>query len=241
MSFTIMKAEDYNSMSLLAAKKVIEKIKEQQNIVLGLATGSTPEGLYRELIDDHKQNGTSYRNIKTVNLDEYIGLDKTNRNSYKSFMYEKLFQYIDIPPEHTHIPNGIADDPVREAERYDKLIEQLGGVDLQILGIGHNGHIGFNEPGTSFSSRTHIVKLENSTRMANSRLFNKVDEVPSQAITMGISSILESKEILLLASGSAKAPAIKHLLSEDVSENFPASALKLHKNVTIIADSAALK
>ncbi|PLS17936.1 glucosamine-6-phosphate deaminase [Bacillus sp. M6-12] len=241
MRFTIIKTENYDSMSRLGANKVIEKIKEQPDMVLGLATGSSPEGLYCALIEDHRKNGTSYRGIKTVNLDEYIGLKKNNPNSYHSFMYEKLFRYIDIHPEHSHIPNGITDDPDLEAKRYDKLIEQLGGVDMQILGIGQNGHIGFNEPGTPFSSRTRIVRLENSTRMANSRFFSNMDEVPSQAITMGISSILDSKEIILLASGSAKAPAIKRLLTEEVSENFPASALKLHKNVTIIADSDAFK
>lgn len=241
MLFKIIRTEDYEDMSRLAAQKIIGKVRENPKVVLGLATGSTPEGLYMHLVRDYKTTGTSYQEVRTVNLDEYIGLDRDDKNSYFTFMREKLFNYIDVNINHTNIPNGIAPNMEEEAIRYENYIHEIGGVDMLVLGIGHNGHIGFNEPGTSFKSRTHIVKLAESTRNANARYFNTVDEVPTHAVTMGIQSIMDSKEIILLASGASKAEAIKRLLYGEISEEFPASALRLHKKVTIIADQDALQ
>ncbi len=241
MLFEIIPVKDYAEMSELAAERIISLVKKQPDAVLGLATGSTPEGLYQRLINDHKENGTSYRKVSTVNLDEYANLDPQDKNSYFTFMREHLFNHLDISLEQTNIPNGMAENLQEEAANYDKKIQELGGVDLQILGIGQNGHIGFNEPGTPFASRTHIVKLAESTRVANSRYFNSIDDVPTEAITMGIQSIMDSKEILLLISGPAKAEALKQLVHGEISEAFPASVLRLHPKVTVIADQEAMK
>lgn len=237
----VIRTSNYEEMSRTAGELIIEKIRSNQQLTLGLATGSTPKGVYEYLISDHWQNGTSYKNITTINLDEYIGLRNDHPNSYHIFMRKNLFDLLDIPLGQTFIPDGTADDLETECLRYENLIKEKGGIDLQLLGIGQNGHIGFNEPGTPFKSRTHIVTLAESTRQANSRFFPSVREVPAQAITMGISTIFESREILLLASGAAKAEAVARLINGDSDENFPASALKLHRNVTIIADEAALK
>lgn len=236
----IIRAADYNDMSHKAAQLIIEKIRSKPDMTLGLATGSTPKGVYDELIKDHRENGTSYEKITTINLDEYIGLPTSNPNSYRYFMNSELFNHLDIPLENTHLPNGTADDISRECQRYEQLIKDLVDIDLQLLGIGRNGHIGFNEPGTAFNSRTHVVKLAESTRKANARFFKAINEVPTHAITMGIASILDSREIILLASGSAKAEAIQQLVNGEPNEQFPASTLKLHSNVTIIADEDAL-
>ncbi|MCS0673323.1 glucosamine-6-phosphate deaminase [Cytobacillus firmus] len=236
----IIRTADYNDMSQKAAQLMIEKIRQQPDMTLGLATGSTPKGVYAELIKDHQKNGTSYEKITTINLDEYIGLLSSDPNSYRHFMNSELFDHLDIRLENTHLPNGAAEDMSQECERYEQLIKDLADIDLQLLGIGRNGHIGFNEPGTSFQSRTHVVELAESTRKANARFFNSIEDVPAQAITMGIASILDSREIILLASGSAKAEAIRQLVYGEPDEQFPASALKLHENVTIIADEEAL-
>ncbi len=241
MKFEIIKADNYEEMSRIAAEKVISKITEKPNAILGLATGSTPEGLYKLLIEDHQKHYTSYRYVKTVNLDEYVGLDKDDKNSYFTFMREKLFNHIDVDLNNTNIPDGTAANMEEEAARYEKYIDEIGGVDLQILGIGHNGHIGFNEPGTSFKSTTHLIKLAEKTREANARFFNSMDEVPTEAITMGIQSIMDSKEIILLVSGASKAEALKNLVYGEITEDFPASVLRLHNKVTIIADQDALQ
>jgi glucosamine-6-phosphate deaminase len=237
----IVQAKDYQDMSSIACQIILEKIKSAPSLTLGLATGSTPKGLYDCLAADYKENRTSYKNIHTVNLDEYIGLPKEDKNSYHTFMNENLFKHIDIPVSQTYIPNGLADDLAEECRRYDRQIKMLGGIDLQVLGIGQNGHIGFNEPGTPFSSRTHVVDLDESTIEANSRFFSSIEEVPNQAITMGIASILDSREILLLASGKSKAEAVYHLLNGIPDEKFPASVLQLHPHVTIVADAEALQ
>ena len=241
MQIKIIRCKDYDEMSKKAAEKIISSIEKKPNIVLGLATGSTPIGLYKELIQDHKLHGTSYKHVHTVNLDEYVGLAPEDKNSYFSFMKKQLFDKIDINLTHTNIPNGIAPDLEEESKRYNQLIESLGGVDLQILGIGQNGHIGFNEPGTPFTSTTHTIQLTESTRTANASHFNSLDEVPTYAITMGVQNIMSSKEILLLASGSSKAKALQQLINGEVTEELPASVLRLHDNVTIIADEEALK
>ncbi|MGU3395440.1 glucosamine-6-phosphate deaminase [Priestia sp. D51] len=236
----IIQVKNYSEMSATAADMLISKLYEKPNMNLGLATGGTPKGLYDRLIQDHKEHGTSYKHVTSFNLDEYVGMKPQDPNSYHYYMADALFNHIDIDVSNTHVPNGLADTPEEECRRYDEMIQNHGGIDLQILGIGQNGHIGFNEPGTSFNSPTHIVTLEESTRKANARYFNSLDEVPTQAITMGIESIMKSKEILLLISGEAKAEAMYQLLNGEITEDFPASILKKHHCVTIIADQEAL-
>ncbi len=227
-------------MSRKACELVAETINTIEKPILGLATGSTPEGLYQCLINKHKEEQLSFRHVTTFNLDEYVGLGSENPNSYRYFMNGKLFQHIDIRKENTYVPNGSAENLEEECVSYEELIREHGGMDLQILGIGLNGHIGFNEPGTPFTSRTHIVELDESTRQANARFFDSLEEVPTHAITTGIGTIMESKKILLLISGENKADTVTRLVNGDISEDFPASILKEHPNVTIIADEAAL-
>lgn len=236
----VIKVKDYDELSYQAASYFLEKIKNNPNIVLGLATGSSPIGMYQLLIKDHQENGTSYQHIVTFNLDEYIGLDGENESSYQYFMNEQLFDHIDINRANVHIPNGKAEDSEKECEFFEQKIKDYGGIDLQLLGIGSNGHIGFNEPGTSFQSRTHVIELTEKTRIDNSRFFEKFEDVPTHAITMGIGTIMESKEIVLIASGEGKRETIKQLLTGPISEDFPASCLHEHPNVTIIVDEAAL-
>ncbi|MGJ9458115.1 glucosamine-6-phosphate deaminase [Oceanobacillus sp. CF4.6] len=237
----IMKVKDYDEMSSQACVYIINKIKQVQNPVLGLATGSTPEGLYKRLIEKYNAQEVSFKDVSTFNLDEYVGLENNDHNSYHHFMDEKLFKHIDIATEHVHVPNGVAGNLEKECEDYEKKMKDAEQVDIQVLGLGLNGHIGFNEPGTPFSSRTHIVDLDESTRQANARFFDSLDDVPEKAITMGIETIMESKEILLLVSGANKREALDRLLNGEVSEAFPASILQEHKRVTVIADEAALK
>lgn len=236
----LIKVQDYQEMSKKAAEYIIEKISNHPKITLGLATGGTPIGTYKNLIEDHRRNGTSYQQVTSFNLDEYVGLSGENKNSYRYFMNEQLFNHIDIIMKNTNIPHGDVPDFQQECIRYEELIAKHGGIDLQILGIGSNGHIGFNEPGTSFQSITNIVKLAPSTIEANARFFNHPDEVPTKAITMGISTIMKSKEILLLVSGESKREALSKLFTEQMNEQFPASVLKKHPCLTIIADKAAI-
>ena len=236
----IIKVKDYKEMSKAAADYVIQKIKENPKINLGLATGSSPEGLYEEMILDHHHNRTSYKDVTTFNLDEYIGFSPEDPHSYRFYMENKLFKYIDIKKENTHLPLGDTADEYKEAQAYEKLIWHSGRIDLQILGMGRNGHIGFNEPGTSFSSKTHVVFLADSTRKANMKFFGSLELVPLRAISMGISTILRSEEILLLVAGEEKSEALHQLINGEINESFPASILKTHKQVTIIADQAAL-
>lgn len=237
MKVIVVKNSD--EMSRLAAKRIISLIKSKPNATIGLATGGTPKGVYTELRKDHKENGTSYEQIKTVNLDEYVGLSDDHPNSYHYYMNEELLSHINIKEENIYLPNGVAQDLQTECKRYEEIISSLGGIDLQLLGIGHNGHIGFNEPGTSFESRTHLVHLTDETIQANARYFHSIDEVPKQALTMGIKTILESNEIILIANGIEKAKAIKMLVEDPIDELVPASALRAHENVTVIADEAA--
>lgn len=237
----IIRTADYEEMSMKAGELIFKKIRSNPRSTLGLATGSTPLGVYRYLIKDHHTNKTSYKEIQTFNLDEYIGINKDDPNSYHYFMQKNFFNHVDISFKNTHIPSGNASNGEQECNRYEELVKDKGGIDLQLLGIGQNGHIGFNEPGTSFSSRTHIIKLAQNTREANSRFFPSIDDVPTHAITMGIATIIESREILLLASGASKAEAVAALIKGEITENFPASVLQLHENVTLIADEAALR
>lgn len=237
----LIKVADYNEMSRIAADYVIDKLQQNPQIKLGMATGDTPKGLYRELISDHVMNGTSYKHVQTFNLDEYIGLSGRDYQSYRYYMDTRLFDHIDIDKKNTHLPKGDAVDEFAEAEAYEKLIQDSGKVDLQILGLGGNGHIGFNEPGTPFDSTTHVVELTLATRTANAKFFGSLDLVPNRAITMGISTIMGSEEILLLVSGAAKSTALSRLVLGEIDEGFPASILKTHQNATIIADEAALQ
>lgn len=236
----LIKVKDYDELSKTAAAYLIKKIQQQPKMTLGLATGSTPEGMYKYLVKDHKENHTSYRNIVTFNLDEYVGLEANDINSYQYFMNDHLFKHLDIEKSNAHIPNGCVGDCQKECQTYERLIKEHGGIDLQLLGIGRNGHIGFNEPGSSFQSRTRVVTLTENTRKDNARFFEKLEDVPTHAITMGMGTILESKEILMLISGEGKREAMRMLLSGIVSEDFPASALHKHPKATVIADEAAL-
>ncbi|MGY4688716.1 glucosamine-6-phosphate deaminase [Salibacterium sp. K-3] len=234
----VIAVKNEQEMSEKAASLIAAQITANPDIVLGLATGGTPEGTYREWI--HHAAGLPLSRLQTFNLDEYAGLSPDHPNSYHRYMEEKLFRPLELRTGQTHLPKGDADDLQEEARRYEQNIQESGGINLQLLGIGENGHIGFNEPGTSFDSRTHIVELKPSTREANARFFEKKEEVPQRAVTMGIATIMESRRILLLASGIRKKEAVAALLHGEKSEDFPASVLQDHPYVTIIADEAAL-
>ncbi|MCM3741818.1 glucosamine-6-phosphate deaminase [Oceanobacillus luteolus] len=234
-----IKVKDFKEMSMKAAEVIADRVKESEKPVLGLATGSTPEGLYKILVEKYKQGEIDFSKTVTFNLDEYIGLPDDDPQSYHYFMNENLFKHINIPAENTHVPSGMAEDVQQECRDYESLIQSTGKIDLQILGIGKNGHIGFNEPGTAFDSRTHIVDLDETTIQANARFFDSIDDVPTKAITMGIGTILESKEILMIISGEGKREAVTKLLQGEISKDFPASALHKHPNTTVIIDEAA--
>ena len=231
--------DNYEKMSERAAAIVIEQIKSKPDSTLGLATGDTVLGLYRLLINEYKAKRISFKRVKSVNLDEYIGLPRENENSYYYYMNENFYKHIDIDRNNTYIPNGMAEDLEEECRQYEKIIERLGGIDLQVLGIGVNGHIGFNEPGTPIDSVTQRVKLKESTIIANSRFFRSVDEVPREALTMGIKTIMKSRKIILLASGEKKAQAIQRLIEGRVHPEAPASILQLHPDASIIVDKEA--
>ena len=231
-------AKDYEEMSKQAFEVMREVVKGNPRAVLGLATGSTPIGLYKNMIEDHKRNCTSYREIRTVNLDEYAGLDYSSDQSYVYFMRSNLFDYIDIDLKNTNIENGKAADRQAECDRYNRLLEGMQ-QDIQVLGIGSNGHIAFNEPGTPFGSGTHIVDLAESTIKDNSRMFKSIDEVPRQAFTMGLKNIMNAKKILILANGANKAKAVYGLVKGEVTEAVPASVLQLHPDCTLVCDEAA--
>ena len=238
----IVVKKDYESMSKAASKIFIEAIKNKPDIALGLATGSTPIGMYKELIRSHKEEGLDFSRVKTFNLDEYIGLSHEHPSSYGYFMDNELFNHINIDKENVFIPDGEAKDIEKHCNEYDKMILDAGGIDLMLLGIGEDGHIAFNEPADVLSVKTSVAKLAKSTIEVNSRFFNSVDEVPKTAITMGMGSILKSKKIVLLANGVNKSDVIKKLLKEDkVSPQLPVSFLLLHPDVTVIVDELAYK
>jgi len=239
MKLEILKVKDYEEMSKKACSVLLKKINSLENPVLGMATGSTPEGLYQQLIRAYQEGKVSFKQVSTFNLDEYVGIDPGNQNSYHYYMKDKLFGHIDLLPENAHLPNGNAADLDVECWEYENQIRNAGQIDLQVVGLGLNGHIGFNEPGTPFSSRTQVINLAESTRKANARFFESMNEVPTKAITMGIDTIMESKQILLLVSGKKKAAPFARLLNGEVSEDFPASILHKHPSVLIIADEAA--
>ncbi|NMB07185.1 MAG: glucosamine-6-phosphate deaminase [Tissierellia bacterium] len=238
----IVVEKNYEDLSKVAANLVREEIEKNPKLVLGLATGSTPEGMYKELIRLHKEEGLDFSKVTTFNLDEYVGIEEEHPNSYHYFMKDILFNHINIDMNNTFIPDGQAENPEEYCKKYDKLIEEKGGIDLQILGIGENGHIAFNEPDEELNVGTSIVGLTESTIEANSRFFDSIDEVPKTAITMGIGSIMKAKKIILLANGKKKAPVIKELLkAEKITTKLPASMLLLHHDVTIILDEEAYR
>ena len=230
--------ENYEEMSAKAAELLTNIVKNNPKAVLGLATGSSPIGTYQNMAKDHRENGTSYKDVVSVNLDEYVGLTSDHNQSYAYFMYENLFKNIDVPMASTNLPSGSAKDLQAECDRYNKLLETYQ-QDVQVLGLGSNGHIGFNEPGTPFGSVTHLVDLAESTIKDNSRLFQSIDEVPRQALSMGIKNIMNAKSILVVVSGKNKAQAVYGMVKGEVTTNLPASVLQLHPNVTVICDKDA--
>ncbi len=236
----IIKTENYDMMSRKAANIIAAQIINKSNSVLGLATGSTPIGTYKRLIEMYKEGDLDFIDIKTANLDEYKGLTKDNDQSYYYFMFNNLFKDVNIDIENTNIPDGTEPDSKKECERYEKVISDLGGIDLQLLGLGHNGHIGFNEPQDDFVKTTQCVNLQESTIEANKRFFNDVTEVPKQAYTMGIGTIMKAKKILLIVNGEGKADILEKVVNGPITPKVPASILQLHPDVTIVADEAAL-
>ncbi len=235
----LIKTADYDDMSRKAANLLSAQILMQENSVLGLATGSTVLGIYRQLIDWHKKGDLDFSQAASVNLDEYVGLDAKNPNSYRYYMQTHLFDHVNFSPGRCFLPDGMAPSPEEEALRYDALIEALGGIDMQLLGLGENGHIGFNEPGPVFLQGTHCVALSQSTIDANARFFDSAAQVPRQAITMGIKSILQARRVVLCVSGQRKAAILRDVLSGPVTPSVPGSILQLHGQLTVVADAAA--
>ena len=235
----IIKVNNYDEMSEKASEIIAEQLIQKNDSILGLATGSTPIGTYKHLIQKYNDREIDFSNVKSINLDEYVGLDGNNDQSYRYFMNHNLFDHVNIDKNNTNVPNGLENDETKECERYHELIKN-NPIDLQVLGIGNNGHIGFNEPSDTFSLKTHKVKLTESTIEANKRFFESIDDVPKYAYTMGIGEIMSAKKILLLASGKAKAPIIKKLLESEVTPNIPASILKFHGDCILIVDKEAL-
>ena len=214
-------------------------VQTKPDAVLGLATGSTPIGLYKEIIRSHNRGMVSFKRASTFNLDEYVGLRPDHSQSYRHYMNEQLFDHIDIPQERIHIPNGAEGDPQAECARYDSLLAAAGRIDLQLLGLGHNGHIGFNEPDRSLVSGTHVVRLAEETRDANARFFESKDAVPTHAITMGVGTILQAKMVLLVVKGADKADIVHRALTGDITTECPASLLQLHPHLVVVLDAEA--
>lgn len=235
----IYQVKNYDEMSKKAASIIAAQVAAAPESILGLATGSTPTGAYRYLREWYESGSLDFSEIRTINLDEYKGISRENEQSYYYFMKRNLFDHVNICQENTHIPNGEDPDSEKVCREYEKLIRSTG-IDLQLLGIGRNGHIGFNEPADSFAEECHCVALAKSTIEANKRFFESEDDVPKQAYTMGIGTIMSAKKILLLASGEDKAEALYQMICGKISAKVPASVLRLHQNVTIIADQAAM-
>ena len=232
--------KDYDAMSRRAAKFVRELVEKKPDAVIGFATGSTPIGLYKELIRMHKEDGLDFSKIVTFNLDEYIGLPKDHPESYHTFMWENLFKHINVNPSNVHIPDGTVPDVEAYCQWYEERIKKFGGIDLQILGIGRDGHIGFNEPGSSLGSRTRIKTLARETIEDNARFFGgDINKVPRQAITMGVGTIMEAKVLLLLASGKNKAEAVKKTVEGPITAMVPASIMQLHPKAILVLDEEA--
>ncbi len=235
----ILIVKDYNEMSRKAANIVVSQIILKPDSVIGLATGDTPKKMYEEIVELYNNGDVDFAQVKTFNLDEYYGLRKENPESYYYYMMENLFNHVNINKENINIPNGMAENIERECEEYEKRIEKAGGIDLQVLGIGRNGHIGFNEPDLKFEGKTHLVKLDEDTIKANSRFFDSIEEVPKLAISMGIKTIMHARKIILLASGKEKSEAIYKAVNGKITPELPASVLQLHPDVTLIVDKEA--
>ncbi|MDO5147536.1 MAG: glucosamine-6-phosphate deaminase [Eubacteriales bacterium] len=236
----IYKAETYEEMSKKAANMIFAQMILKPDCVLGLATGSSPVGIYDRLVEWYQTGDLDFSQVTTVNLDEYRGLAPDNDQSYRYFMNSHLFDRVNIDKSRTFVPDGLAENAEEECKRYDALIQSMGGVDLQLLGIGHNGHIGFNEPGDVFEKGTHCVALQKSTIEANKRFFASAEEVPEYAYTMGIGTIMQAKKILLIVSGKEKASIVKEAFLGPVTPAVPASILQMHRDVTLVGDKDAL-
>ena len=232
--------KDYQDVSRKAANIMSAQIIMKPNAVLGLATGSTPVGLYKQLIEWYNKGDLDFSQITSVNLDEYKGLSGDNDQSYRYFMNTNLFNHVNIDKAHTYVPNGLEPDSEKACAAYNETIRSVGGIDLQLLGLGNNGHIGFNEPGAAFEKETHCVDLTESTIQANKRFFEKVEDVPTQAYTMGIKNIMQARKVLLIVSGEGKAEILDKVLYGPVTPQVPASILQLHPNFVLIADEDAL-
>lgn len=236
----IIEAKDYQEMSRKAAEVIAAQVTMKPNCVLGLATGSSPIGTYDQLVEWYEKGDLDFSTIKTVNLDEYRGLTHDNDQSYYYFMHEHLFDRVNIDPANTNVPDGTEPDAEKECARYEELIKSYGGIDLQLLGLGHNGHIGFNEPADAFTVTTNCVDLTESTIEANKRFFASADDVPRQAYTMGIGTIMKAKKILVVVNGEGKADIVAKAFFGPVTPEVPASILQLHPDVTVVADKEAL-
>ena len=236
----IYKTKNYDEMSKKAANIIAAQVISKPDSVLGLATGSTPIGTYKELVEKNNNGDLDFSAITSVNLDEYKGLSPENDQSYRYFMNHHLFDHVNIDKSRTFVPNGLTENSAEACAEYDKIIADCGGVDLQLLGLGHNGHIGFNEPDTTFAKGTHCVDLTERTIEANTRFFASADEVPRQAYTMGIGTIMQAKKVLVVVSGKDKAPALKAMITGPVTPEVPASILQFHKDVIVVADEDAL-
>ena len=235
----IIVAPSYDAMSRVAADVMTTFINEKPHAVIGLATGTTPLGMYQQLISDYANKRVSFKDVRTYNLDEYCGLAPDHKQSYRYFMQENLFNHIDIDPRNTFVPDGANENAAAVCDSYEQDIIDAGGIDLQLLGLGHNGHIGFNEPDDVFSPYTHVVNLSDSTIDANSRLFAARSEVPKRAYTMGIGTIMRAREILVIASGPGKASIVRDAFFGPITPRVPASVLQLHQNVTVVLDEEA--
>lgn len=230
--------ENYEEMSKKAAEIIVDVVKNTPDAILGLATGSSPIGMYQNMAKAYKNGEVSFKNVSSVNLDEYVGLTADHDQSYAYFMRENLFKHIDIDIKRTNLPCGSAKDLQAECDRYNALLSAMQ-QDVQVLGLGSNGHIGFNEPGTPFSSVTHLVDLTENTIKDNSRLFNSIDEVPRQALSMGIKNIMQAKSVLMVVSGKNKAAAVRGMVKGEITPELPASVLQLHPFVTVVCDKDA--
>lgn len=240
ITMNIIRAKDYQDMSRKAANIISAQIIMKPDCVLGLATGSTPVGTYRQLIEWYEKGDLDFSRVSTVNLDEYRGLTHTDPQSYYYFMQENLFDHVNIDKAATHVPDGTNPDAADACAKHEQIIKSLGGIDLQLLGLGNNGHIGFNEPGAAFEKETHLVDLAESTIRANARFFTSIDEVPKQAYTMGIRTIMQAKKILVVVSGESKADIVSRAFFGPVTPEVPASILQMHPDVTVVCDEAAL-
>jgi glucosamine-6-phosphate deaminase len=239
VSMEIIITENYQEMSKVSSQIIAREIQKRHDLVLGLATGDTPVGTYKELVNIHKKEGLDFSKVKSFNLDEYVGLAPLHKNSYNYFMWENLFNHVNINPENVYIPQGNTEDPEEFCIWYEEQIKKAGGIDLQVLGIGGDGHIAFNEPGSSFASRTRIKALYKQTIEDNARFFDNIEDVPRFAITMGVGTILEARKILLIANGEKKAEVCAQFIEGPVTSQITATALQLHSYVTVVLDKGA--